>query len=333
MKLRYRIEYIGYLVLSFLVAHAPLWLVKAVASLVAGISFRLGGGRVEATLENLRVAFPELPLDERRALARASFEHFLRNAIDFARSERWSAEEMARHIEVVGLENLEAALSAGKGAFILTLHLGNFELTAAGLGLAGVDMLVIGRPLQNPLLWERIVKSRTRFGGELIDRARAAPAMIRALRANRVVPVLNDQYTRRSQGIFVPFFGVRASTSAGVATLAVRTGARVCPSYTVRDGEDHHTFYILPALDVALSGDRKADIEAHTAAHNAAFEAMIRKHPEQWMWGHRRFRHSPDLVDDPYTERVASPRRPSEETASRRASRRRARRPSSGTER
>ncbi len=137
----------------------------------------------------------------------------------------------------------------------------------------------------------------------MIDRENAALRILRALRRGRMVFVLNDQYAKRSRGIFAPFFGVRCSTAAGVATIALRTGSPVVPMYVLRDAPDHHTVRVLPPVKVELTGDRKLDIERATAAQNAALEAMIRVCPEQWMWGHRRFRHSPDLPPEPYGPR------------------------------
>jgi KDO2-lipid IV(A) lauroyltransferase len=100
--------------------------------------------------------------------------------------------------------------------------------------------------------------------------------------------------------VFVPLFGVRCSTSAGVATLALRTGAAVLPCYVLRAGPDRHRGIFAPELEVPVSGDLQQDIKVATAHYNAALEKIIRANPEQWMWGHRRFRHSPDLKSDPY---------------------------------
>jgi KDO2-lipid IV(A) lauroyltransferase len=127
--------------------------------------------------------------------------------------------------------------------------------------------------------------------------------MLRALRKNRVVVALNDQYKRRSKGTFVPFFGVRASTSPGPALIALRAGAPILPAACVRIGPDRHRLVIRPPLEVPDTGDRRKDVDLYTARGNAALEAFIREHPEQWMWSHRRFRHSPDLPGDPYEGR------------------------------
>ncbi len=295
MRLRYHIEDGLYRAAAALIRWLPLRFGKAVAGFFGGVAFLSGGKRSRAARENLQIAFPELSPRARTTLALRSFRHFAWNLVDFARSEVWTASEMTRHISVEGTENLESALTEGRGALILTLHLGNFELGAQAIAIAGFKPLVIGQPFANPLTYRHLVSSLTRFGAELIDRKRAAPRMLRKLRQNEVVVVMNDQYVRPAYGIFVPFFGVRASTSAGLATLAARTGAPVCPAYTVRHADGNHTLRVLPALEFRKTGDRKRDIEGATADYNAVLEEIIREYPEQWMWGHRRFRHSPDL--------------------------------------
>jgi KDO2-lipid IV(A) lauroyltransferase len=82
--------------------------------------------------------------------------------------------------------------------------------------------------------------------------------------------------------------------------LALRTGAPIIPAYALRDRPDHHVATLEAPIEPPASGDRQADVTELTARCNRAMEAAIRKHPEQWMWAHRRFRHSPDLPDDLY---------------------------------
>jgi KDO2-lipid IV(A) lauroyltransferase len=159
---------------------------------------------------------------------------------------------------------------------------------------------VIGRPLTNPLLRAVMQKQRTSTGAELLLHRNVAPQMLRALHKGRVVAVLNDQYKRRSQGVFVPFFGVRVSTSPGPALIALRAGAPIVPAAAVRIGPDRHRVVIRAPLEEPNTGDRRKDVELLTARGNAAMEAFIREHPEQWMWSQRRFRYSPDLAVDPY---------------------------------
>ena len=99
-----------------------------------------------------------------------------------------------------------------------------------------------------------------------------------------------------------PFFGVRCFTASGVELLALRSGAPVLPFFSVREGPDRHRCVVLPALELERSGDLRVDVRRATARMNRALEDIIRAHPEQWMWSHRRFRRSPDLPAGFYAE-------------------------------
>lgn len=278
----------------------PLPRAQRIAAAAARRLFDLGGKRVAYVLANLRIAFPDIPEAERRAIGRESYVQFAWNMIDVARGATWGAAELIERVELVGRENLEQALAKGRGALGLTLHLGSFEVAIRIVPALGFPLTVIGRPLTNRLLRRDMFAQRTSTGAELILHRNVAPQMLRALNKNRIVAALNDQYTRRSRGVMVPFFGVRVSTSPGPALIALRAGAPIVPGACIRTGSDRHRLVIGPPLERPDTGDRRADAELLTARGNAALEAFIRAHPEQWMWSHRRFRHSPDLPDDPY---------------------------------
>jgi KDO2-lipid IV(A) lauroyltransferase len=301
---RYYVEVAGYRLLALLVSVLPLATARRWARGIAQLVWSIGGRRVRWTQFNLRVAFPDLEPEERTRIGRESYEHLAMNVIDFVRALSWDEDELMRHVTVVGEENLRKALAQGQGAFLLTLHLGNFELAARVFGALGIPTLLLGRPMANSRIYERLTQSRTAAGSELINRKNAVSSILRAIRSGQLVVILNDQYSRRRRSCFVPLFGARCSTSVGLATLVMRTGAPVLCGYVVRDAPDHHTATFLPPLEpIEPTGDRAKDIERATAGYNRALEAVIRSHPEQWMWAHRRFRHSPDLEPDPYGEK------------------------------
>ncbi len=278
----------------------PLRPAQAIAAAGARRLFGLGGKRVGYVLANLRIAFPELSEHERREIGRESYVQLAWQLIDVARAANWGAQELIERVEVVGREHIDAALAKGHGVVGLTAHLGSFEFSMRIAPAIGLPVTVIGRPLTNRLLRRDMHAQRTSTGAELLLHRNVAPQMLRALHKGRVVVALNDQYKRRSQGVFVPFFGVRVSTSPGPALIALRAGAPMVPAACVRIGPDRHRLVIRPPLEVPDTGDRRKDVELLTANGNAAIERFIREHPEQWMWSQRRFRHSPDLPVDPY---------------------------------
>jgi KDO2-lipid IV(A) lauroyltransferase len=299
-KLRQALEFYGFSVGAALIRSLPLSTAQRLAAALARAVFNRGGKRVGYTLVNLRIAFPELAEQERRQIGRESYVHFAWNMIDLVRSEKWSDDEIRRHVRMVGVENFNAAMEKGKGALLLTLHLGHFELGSLAAPLWGVRAVFVGRPLTNQRLYERVSAQRTRTGGGLIGKRGVALRIARELRKGNAVGLLNDQYSKRARGVFVPFFGVRCSTTAGAAMISLRTGAPVLPGFVVRDAADHHTATILPALETQTTGDLERDILSATADYNRAYEEIIRRHPEQYWWHTRRYRHSPDLPEDPY---------------------------------
>jgi len=278
----------------------PLPQAQRIAAAGARRLFGLGGKRVGYALANLRIAFPELPEKERREIGRESYVQLAWQLIDVARAATWGARELVERVEVLGREHIDAALQKGHGAVGLTAHLGSLEFSMRIAPAIGLPITVIGRPLTNRLLRRDMQAQRTSTGAELLLHRNVAPQMLRALHKGRVVVALNDQYKRRSQGVFVPFFGVRVSTSPGPALIALRAGAPIVPAACVRIGPDRHRLVIRPPLATPDTGDRREDVERLTAQGNAAIEAFIREHPEQWMWSQRRFRYSPDLAVDPY---------------------------------
>ena len=278
----------------------PLAQAQRIAAACARRLFELGGKRVGYVLTNLRIAYPQLSEVERHAIGRESYVQFAWQLIDVARGAHWGAKELIERVEVEGREHLDAALAKGHGALGLTLHLGSFEVSIRITAVLGYPITVIGRPLTNRLLRRDIEAQRTSTGAELLLHRNVAPQMLRALHKGRVVVALNDQYKRRSKGVLVPLFGVRVSTSPGPAMIALRAGAPILPGACMRIGPDRHRLVIRPPLETPNTGDRRMDAELLTARGNAALEAFIRERPEQWMWSHRRFRHSPDLPADPY---------------------------------
>jgi KDO2-lipid IV(A) lauroyltransferase len=293
-------EWLAYRSARALLSGLPLAPAQRVAAAAARRIFDRGGKRVGYVLANLRIAYPELTEAERREIGRESYVHFAWNLLDVARSARWRPDDLLARVEVEGREHLDAALAPGRGAIAVMAHLGSFEVAMRVAPALGFPVTVIGRPLGNRLLRRDMLAQRTSTGAELILHRNVAPQMLRALRQGRVIAVLNDQYTRRSRGVFVPFFGVRASTSPGPAVIALRAGVRILPAACLRIGPDRHRLVIGPPLPLPETGDRTKDAELLTARANEALEAFVRAHPEQWMWSHRRFRHSPDLAQDPY---------------------------------
>jgi len=150
----------------------------------------------------------------------------------------------------------------------------------------------VHRALRNPLIDAAVCGARVRYGNRVIERKAGGREMLRMLRQNWMIAIALDLDVRK--GVFVDFFGMPASTTDGMARLALATGAPVIPVFMVRQGESiHHKITILPAIYAEKSRDREKDVREYTQRYTSTLEEMVRAHPDHWNWIHRRWKTRP----------------------------------------
>jgi KDO2-lipid IV(A) lauroyltransferase len=237
---------------------------------------------------NLKFAFPDWSARERERTIDGVFENIARLLAAFARFPDLTRENTVELIEYDGLENYMRAKEKGRGVLVATAHLGNWELSAFAHALLTEPMHVMVRPLDNPLIDKLVEERRTLSGNRLISKREAARPVLKALRAGEAVGVLIDQNTSAEEGVFVQFFGRPACANPGVVKLSYHSGAPIVPGFALWDKwRGKYVLRFLP--EVPLTGDAARD----TQKLHSLFEEIIRKHPDQWMWIHRRWKTQP----------------------------------------
>lgn len=275
---------------AWVLAHLPAGMGLVVGRRLGDALWWLLPRRRRVTLDNLMRSFGgERSPAELRRLGRRSFQHVGMNLIEACRYYLRPTDVMLSRVRLEGDEHLRTAVAQGRGVLILTAHYGNWELLAAAHGLSGLPLSIVIRPLDHPLLDELAARFRRRSGAELIIKRQAVREVLQALRRQRMVGILLDQNATREEGVFVPFFGVLASTSKGLAVLALRTGAPVVPVVLRRDPDGRHCMDV--GAPIPPPPDR--DVATYTARFNQVLEATIRRAPEQWLWMHARWRTRP----------------------------------------
>jgi Kdo2-lipid IVA lauroyltransferase/acyltransferase len=271
-------------VLLWLLAHAPLGLARFYIALLDLAIPRLR----RTAMRNLELAYPEKSLAERRAIADEVFLTIARLIWVFARFPNLSRQNIHELIRYDGLEHYLDAKNNGKGILFATAHFGNWELSAFAHALMTEPMHIMIRPLDNPGV-DRLVEDRRQLSGNhLIVKWDSARAVLRALHQNEAVGVLIDQNTSPQEGVFVDFFGTLACANTAFAKIAAKTGAAVIPGFAIWSADEGK--YILkfyPPLEI--SGDPAED----TRRLHAILEGVIREHPGQWLWIHRRWKTRP----------------------------------------
>lgn len=291
--LKHRLEYLGFRVVSGLIRILPEPLVLAFGEALgwlAGVVLRIRRSDVD---RNLARAFPLQSARERSRLARGCYRHVGREGMAVFWLGHQDPGRVLARCEVVGLGAVEAALAEGAGVVLVSGHLGNWEVAGAVLAALGLPLDVVAQVQRNPLFNRELVRTRERMGMVMIPRGEAVRRGLRTLRQGRILALVADQNAGRG-GIFVDFFGVRASTARGPALFALRSGAPVfflgvhrLPGWRARY---RITLEPIPANP---SADPEEETQRLTAAHTAMLQRYIEAAPEQYFWLHRRWKTRP----------------------------------------
>lgn len=255
-------------------------------------------GQRRLMLEHLALAFPERGERERREIARASLVHLGQVALEVVAVRR-VAPDVARYVSFApGAEDaIRRAMARGKGLVFVTGHIGNWELLARRLALLTQPNAVIARRNADRRLNAFMERFRTAGGNRTLWREDPSTGreLIKLFRCGGALGLLIDQDTR-VQGVFVPFFGRLAYTPRAAADLALRFGATVLVGTSHRRGPrrgDGHEIEVTELAYQADPADRETEVVRLTAAAVAIQEAAIRRHPEEWVWMHGRWKTRP----------------------------------------
>ncbi|MBS2029667.1 MAG: lysophospholipid acyltransferase family protein [Deltaproteobacteria bacterium] len=248
------------------------------------------GIRRRVALENLAQAFPEKSDAEREAICAAHYAHLGRSAIEFFRSVKWSNEELLARVEANEWDIVERTRAEQKGLIACVAHLGNFEVFAGYIARRGLPLTAVTRQLKGSAndAWMSV---RGELGVRELRGKNVVAKMIDVLREEGVLALIIDQNMLPKRAIFSPLFGRLAATTPAPAVLAERTGAPVILAALFRLPDGRFRTRFMGPFGLRGSGSERT--QALTDDLNRALETMIREHPEQWFWVHRRWKTRP----------------------------------------
>ena len=243
---------------------------------------------------NLRLAFPDWNESQRNAVMKAMPRHLGWMAAEFARFPRYTAANIESIVILDGHENFLAGQGRGKGVIYLTGHIGAWELSSFAHALYGFPLHYMARPLDNGPLDALVNRYRGLSGNQPIFKNESARQVLRVLKEAGTIGILADQNTMPEEGVWVDFFGTSACTTTGIARVALHTGAAVVPGYAYWDENlGKYRLRFEPPVELVRSGDDEGDVLENTRRFAKVIEGIIRKHPEQWVWIHARWKNRP----------------------------------------
>jgi KDO2-lipid IV(A) lauroyltransferase len=278
-------------------ARLPVGLQRATGAAIGSAFWHLQRRERRIARRNLEICFPELGPAERQALLRRHFRSVGLSVVEMGVGWFTPIAKLRQRVRISGLEHLERALTAGRGALLVTAHFTSIEIGVGVLEDFPGQVSSLYRPQRNAMMDALILRGRRRFASSQIPRDNVR-MLIRRLKANEAVLYMPDQTYLGNQSALVPFFGEPAMTNTATSKIAKISGAPVLP-YWFRRNPDDERFYDV-TIGAPLEGFPTDDAIADTRRLVGLLEERIRATPEQYLWVYKKFKRRPEHFGDVY---------------------------------
>ena len=294
--MRHRLEYLIVRALVAIVRVTPGVIVRAAGTVLGLAFYTIDRAHRRIAERNLATAFPARSPAERRAIARAAFAHFGRLLFELLQFSTLSPQRMLSRVEFDGEERSRLAYAHGKGVLFITGHFGFWELQAMVHAVKVEPVTILARALDNPHLDRLLEQIRQCTGNTVVYRRGTIRRVMRTLQAGHGVAVLIDQHIMSRDAIYVDFFERPAATTSAVAALALRTGAPVVPVFALPLGGGRYRMIYEHQVEPPREDSPDA-VREFTQRCTDVLEMYVRRHPELWLWMHRRWRDDGPVAD------------------------------------
>jgi len=292
--MRHWLEYVAVRALWAMVAMTPAALVVPCGRTLGLTWYAVNRSRRRIADANLAAAFPSRSPEERRAVARAAFAHFIAQAFETLKYSTLKPAQMLARVEVDGEDRVRSAYGQKKGVLFITGHFGFWELHAIAHPLLFEPIGVLARALDNVRMNALLERIRQCTGNMVIYRQGSIRRVLRMLQDGHGVAVLIDQHIHGPDAVYVEFFERRAATVSAIAAMALRTGAPVVPVFALPLGGGRYRLIYEHPVEPPADPESDTAVVEFTQRCTDVLEMYVRRHPDMWLWMHRRWRDEND---------------------------------------
>lgn len=299
-KIAHYIEYALTLILFTIIKFIPLKTTVYLANYFAYTVSLVFKMRNKVILDNLKIAFPEKSDIEYGKIRDRMYRNILMGMFESIKYSFLTKEQVKKHIEVSKLSKmiLERVSSEGRGAVVVGGHFGFFEGGGYVTAAHGYKATFIVANQTNKLTEKLIDEPRKSHGINIIHRSKSsARDIIKAIKDNNFIAMLSDQ-DAKSHGVFVDFFGKKASTHKGAAVFALKYNVPVIFTKMTRSKKDlsKHILHLeeIPYKDIVESDLPQEDkVTKLVGRYTSYLEKAVSENPYEYWWIHRRYKTKP----------------------------------------
>lgn len=286
-----KIEYILFLGFSWFIRIIGLNNARRISPIFAALFYYLIPIRKKTVIENLTFAFPEYNEKKIKKIAFACYKSFVITLMEILYLPFTSKELIHKQVVCDDKELIIKKYNEGRGVILLSGHYGNWEYIAASVASQiNIPFSVVVKDQRNGYVTKWMNKFRTQYINKVVPLGISIRQIYKELKDKHIVAMVADQ-RGPIEGIRVNFFGRPASVYPGPSLLAIKTGAPVLFGFTVRQKD--YTYRVdLHEIDTSdLTGTDDEKVLELSRRHTALLEKYIRKHPDHWLWMHKRWKY------------------------------------------
>ncbi len=290
-SLNYWLQYLLVSFLAFLATVLPVEVSHRIACGFGTLSFWILGKRRRIAIANIAAALGDsLPPRRKKEIARSAFQSAALSMMELFTVEKIKREAGSR-FKLFGNEFLEEAFSRNQGVVLVISHLGSWEYLSFLPYFTKRSWSVVVKDIKNPFLDKAIDAMRRVMTVKPISKDSSVRNILQELKSGHGVAILVDQWAG-NEGLWVDFFDTKTSTTSIPARLSEKTGCALVSAYCLRTTPGHYEIHI--EKPIVHHMEETGWENTVTKDLNEVLERQIRAHPEQWLWGHRRWKNKPD---------------------------------------
>ncbi len=259
---------------------------------MGALAYWLQPKRTRIGLRNLRAAFDgRMAPAELSGVIKDCYRQLGAGLIELLRLPVIDRAYIDRYVTPEGRHHFDQAISSGKPVILLTGHFGNWEMSSIAAALNGYPIMALARAQDKlPRLYRLLISYRESKGCTIVHKGGAMKRLLQALERRQLVGIVGDQASR--QGIAVEFFGRPALFATGPFSLAYSKGALLLPVFMHRVRGPHHRLVIEPPIELTRREPEAAEVRRGIEQFAGALARHILEAPSQWLWMHKRWKHT-----------------------------------------
>lgn len=285
------------IVILRLLSLLPLKLLRVLGRILGKIWVITKNDYYLTAMKNFELCYPNETFQQHHSRSKKTLEHTGQTFFETAHAWIKPINKNSQYIECVHGENhLKEALESNQTVLFLVPHIGNWEWLNTYLpNFCKIDVLYKSLPLK--YLNDYVCEKRKRCGIEIYSsNSMGLRSYIKRFLSGGNILILPDQEPSRKKGLYVNFFGVSALTSRVVHDLLIKQVNSVAIIvYAIRTKNGFSIHIEKPKQNIYS----KDVVESITALNNS-IELIVKKYPNQYQWGYKRFRNQPDSQLNPY---------------------------------